>query len=53
MVKALKNLINGAEDEAALLHVEWQRAKTDYPDLTLHHLEALVRVTSLLHNGSS
>lgn len=24
--------------------MEWQRAKTDYPDLTLHHLEALVRV---------
>lgn len=40
VVKALKNLLNGAEDEAALLHVEWQRAKADYPDLTLHHLEA-------------
>ena len=44
MVTVISHLIDGAAGEAALLHVEWQRAKTEYPDITLHHLEALLKI---------
>ena len=40
----ITHLIDGAAGEAALLHVEWQRAKAEYPDLTLHHLEAILKI---------
>lgn len=31
-----------AETNSALLHAEWKKLKADFPDATLHHLEAIL-----------
>jgi hypothetical protein len=38
----IPSLCHVAETNSALLHAEWKKLKADFPDATLHHLEAIL-----------